>query len=33
MLNGINEHGLSKRKNVKIQNFSGGITETIFDNG
>ena len=31
MLNGINEHGLSKHKNVKIQNFSGGIAETIFD--
>ena len=31
MLNGINERGLSKHQNVKIQNFPGGTTETILD--
>ena len=32
MLNGINERGLSKHQNVKIQNFLAGTTETILDN-
>ena len=27
----INEHGLSKHQNVKIQKFPGGTTETILD--
>ena len=31
MLHGINEPGLSKYQNVKIQNFPGGTTETILD--
>ena len=31
MLNGINERGLSKHQNAKIQNFPGGSTETILD--
>ena len=31
MLNGINERGLSKHQNVKIQNFPGGTTEIILD--
>ena len=31
MLNGINELGLSKHQNVKIQNFPGGTTETILE--
>ena len=31
MLNGINERGLSKHQNVKIENFAGGTTETILD--
>ena len=31
VLNGINERGLSKHQNVKIQNFPGGTTETILD--
>ena len=31
MLNGINESGLSKYQNVKIQNFPGGTIETILD--
>ena len=31
VLNGINECGLSKHQNVKIQNFPGGTTETILD--
>ena len=29
MLNGINERGLSKYQNVKIQNFPRSTTETI----
>ena len=31
MLNGINERGLSKYQNVKIQNFPGSTTEIILD--
>ena len=31
MLNGINERGLSKYQNVKIQNFPRSTTETILD--
>ena len=31
MLNGINERGLSKHQNVKIQNFPGGTTEIVLD--
>ena len=31
VLHGINERGLSKHQNVKIQNFPGGTTETILD--
>ena len=31
MLHDINERGLSKHQNVKIQNFPGGTTETILD--
>ena len=32
MLNGINERGLSKYQNVKIQNFLAGTTESILHN-
>ena len=31
MLNGINERGLSKYQNVKIQNFPGSATEIILE--
>ena len=31
MLNDINERGLSKHQNVKIQNFPGGTTEIVLD--
>ena len=31
MLNGINERGLSKNQDVKIQSFPGSTTETIPD--
>ena len=32
ILNGIHEKGLSRNHNVKIKNFSGGTSETIFEN-
>ena len=31
MLNGINDRGLPKHQNVRIQNFPGGTTEAIPD--
>ena len=32
MLNGIHEKGLSKNHTVKINNFSGGASETVLEN-